>query len=95
MLFNNACVGIPAVCVNCFLIWIAVSVLLNLAVPQFTVRLFGLNPDEAESIFIARMAAVIGIIMLACYFIFMYPDAQSIANGTSACSSTIYPLGGN
>jgi len=95
--FNDVCVGIPIVAVNCVLIWLGISAFFGLVLNNFSANLwallFKLDDDWDMNVRLwksaARFGGILAIGALVCYFVFMYPDSQAIASGASACGSVI------
>jgi hypothetical protein len=95
--FGNGCVAIPSFVVNCILGWLAFTAFMGLVFPGFCAGIMStfapLDNDWEESIkswkYMARFGAILAIIGIVCYFVFMAPDAKSIAEGTSTCSYII------
>ena len=98
---GSTCVAIPAILVNCILIWLFLGVIggtiLNKPVSAIFASLLPIGGSYEESYELwsssGYFAAIIGIAAIACYFIFMYPDMKEIQAGVSSCGSVITPLG--
>jgi hypothetical protein len=100
--FNDVCIGVPYTFIYCVLIWLGVTAFLGLVLNNFSANLwaslFPMDEDWDANVAAWKGTAFVGGILalgaIACFFIFMYPDAQAIASGVNTCSSVITPLGG-
>lgn len=96
---GDGCVGVPQGVVYCGLSWIAIGTLLGLFCPRIPASIIAafLNIENDYNASVdtwtsfGRLGGVLGIIALACYFIFLYPDSQSIISGADPCSFIVNP----